>query len=208
MVDEIEPNSSPDGDNRPDDAGPSGPDHGLRRLWARTPEGPRLVLPIAVLLAVVIVGFYNWVQPARDDWSMLPSRLVCQVQSGATPAPSVTVAWVDVTHPRGNVLGLMVHFAQPLPPPPGDQLTYSLANNGTPFALLIPQQGSNEMAIRNVRKTPGTDVRPGKGTYADRTAAGPVEMVLDLTKFGIEKELVSPTLTVSSAGNAMQICHA
>jgi hypothetical protein len=32
-------------------------------------------------------------------------------------------------------------------------------------------------------------------------------MALDLTKFGIEKELVSPALTVSSQGDAMQICH-
>jgi hypothetical protein len=205
VADEIEPNSSPDGDNRPDQAGPSVADHGLRRLWARIPAGPRLVVPIALLLAVVIVGFYNWVRPSRDDWSLLPSRLVCQVQSGATPAPSATVAWVDVTHPRGNVLGLLVHFAQPLPP--GDQLSYSLANNGTPFAALNPQQGSNELAIQNVRRTPGADVRSGKGTYADRTAAGLVEMVLDLTKFGIENELVSPTLTVSSAGYAMQVCH-
>ena len=207
MADEIEPNSSPDGDNRVEHAAPSAPDHGLRRHWARIPAGPRLVIPIALLLAVVIVGFYNWVRPSRDDWSLLPSRLVCQVQSGAAPAPSATVAWVDVTHPRGNVLGLVVHFPQPLPPPPGDRLSYSLANNGTPFAVLNPQQGGNELAIQNVRKTPGADVRSGKGTYADQTAAGLVEMVLDLTKFDIVKELVSPTLTVSSAGYAMQICH-
>ncbi len=206
MADEIEPNSSPDGDNRPDQAGPSAPDHGLRWLWARVPAGPRLVVPIALLLAVVIVGLYNWVGPSRDDWSLLPSRLVCQVQSGAAAAPSATVAWVDVTRPRGNVLGLVVHFAQALPPP-GDQLSYSLANNGTPFAVLNPQQGSNESAIQNVRRTPGADVRSGKGSYADRTAAGLVELVLDLTKFGVEKELVSPTLTVSSAGYATQVCH-
>jgi hypothetical protein len=207
VADEIEPDSSPGGDNRLDDAGPSGPDHGLRRWWARIPAGPRQVIPIALLLATVIVGFYNWVKPSQDDWSLLPSRLVCQVQSGATPPPSVTVAWVDVTHPRGNVLGLVVHFIHPLPAPPRDHLTYSLANNGTPFATLTAQQGSGDLAIQNVRKTTDADVRSGKSTYAKQTAAGSVEMLLDLTKFGIEKELVSPTLTLAHAGNAMQICH-
>jgi hypothetical protein len=207
VADEIEPNSSPDGDNRSGETGPSAPDHGLRRWWTSMPAGPRLVLPIALLLAVVIVGFYNWVRPERDDWSLLPSRLVCQVQSGATPPPSAAVAWADVTHPRGNVLGLVVHFAQPLPPPPGDHLTYSLANNGTPFAVLTAPQGGTSLAIQNVRRTPAADIRSGKSTYAEQTADGTVDMVLDLTKFDIAKELVSPTLTVTHAGSATQICH-
>ena len=205
MADEIEPNSSPGGDNRRGAADPSSSDHGIRGFWDQIPPGPRLVIPLVLLLAAVIVGFYNWVTPARDDWSLLPSRLVCQVQSGPTPPPSVTVALVDVTHPRGNVLQLAIHFVQPLPPSP--QLSYGLANNGTPLAVLTAQQGSNDLAIRNVRTTGGADIRSGKSTHADQTAPDTVEMALDLTKFGIEKELVSPALTVSSQGDAMQICH-
>ena len=205
MADEIEPNSSPDGDNRRGAADPSASDHGLREFWARIPPGPRLVVPLALLLATVVVGFYNWVHPSRDDWSLLPSRLVCQVQSGPTPPPSVTVASVDVSHPRGNVLELAIHFVQPLPPSP--QLSYSLANNGTPLAALNPQQGSNDLAIRNVRTTGGADIRSGKSTHAGQTAPGTVEVALDLTKFDLQKELVSPALTVSSQGYAMQICH-
>jgi hypothetical protein len=155
-----------------------------------------LVIPIALLLVVVVVGFYAWMEPSRGDWSRLPSRLVCQVQSGRTSPPSVTVASVDVTHPRGNVLQLMVRFAQPLPQSPSYALTYSLANNGTAFAV--------------------ADVRTDKETHAGRTAPDTVEISLDLTKFGINKGFVNPTLTVSSVlntppsatiGYAAQICH-
>jgi hypothetical protein len=206
VVDEIELNSSPGGDNRRGAAHPSSSDHGLRGFWYQIPPGPRLVIPLVLLLAVVVVGFYHWVTPGRDDWSLLPSRLVCQVQSGPTPPPSVTVASVDVTHPRGgNVLQLAIHFVQPLPPSP--QLSYSLANNGTPLAVLTAQQGNNDLAIRNVRSTGGADIRSGKSTHAGQTAPDTVEMALDLTKFGIEKELVSPALTVTSQGDVMQICH-
>ena len=205
MADEIEPNSSPDGDNRSGAADPSASDQGLRGFWEQIPPGPRLVIPLALLLATVVVGFYNWVQPSRDDWSLLPSRLVCQVQSGPTPPPSVIVASVDVSHPSGNVLQLAIHFVQPLPPSP--QLSYSLANNGTPLAALDAQQGSNDLAIRNVRTTGGADIRSGKSTHAGQTAPGTVEVALDLTKFDLQKELVSPALTVSSQGYAMQICH-
>lgn len=207
MVDEIEPNSSPGGDARLDDAGRAVPDHRLRGVWLRIPAGPRLVIPIVLLLAVVIVGFYNWVHPSRDDWSRMPSRLVCQVQSGLTPPPSVTVTSVDATHPRANVLQLVVHFAQPLPPPPGDQLAYSVANNGTPMAVLNTQQGSTELAIQNARKTHNADAQSDKSTHAARTAPDTVQMTLNVTRFGIEDELISPTLTVSSQGYAMQICH-
>lgn len=206
MADEIELNSSPGGDNRRGSAHPSASDHGLRGFWYQIPPGPRLVIPLVLLLAVVVVSFYHWVTPGPDDWSLLPSRLVCQVQSGPTPPPSVTVASVDVTHPRGgNVLQLAIHFVQPLPPSP--QLSYSLANNGTPLAVLTAQQGNNDLAIRNVRTTGGADIRSGKSTHAGQTAPDTVEMALDLTKFGIEKELVSPALTVTSAGDVMQICH-
>lgn len=206
MADEIELNSSPGGDNRRGAAHPSASDHGLRGFWYRIPPGPRLVIPLVLLLAVVVVSFYHWVTPGRDDWSLLPSRLVCQVQSGPTPPPSVTVASVDVTHPRGgNVLQLAIHFVQPLPSSP--QLSYSLANNGTPLAVLTAQQGNNDLAIRNVRTTGGADIRSGKSTHAGQTAPDTVEMAFDLTRFGIEKELVSPALTVTSQGDVMQICH-
>jgi hypothetical protein len=200
VADEIDP-------NRTHDAHPAAPDHGLRRIWERIPAGLRLVLPIALLLAVVIVGFYTWVGPSRDDWSQLPSRLVCQVQSGPTPPPAVTVASVDVTHPRGNVLQLVVRFAQPLPPSPSYQLTYNMANNGTPFAVLNQQPGSDDLAIQNARKASDADIRSDKSTHAGRTAPDTVEFTLNLTKFGIEEELVNPTLTVSSLGYAVQICH-
>jgi len=205
VAEEIAPNSSRSGDNRRGAADPSASDHGLRGFWEQIPSGPRLVIPLALLLAAVIVGFYTWVQPSPDDWSLLPSRLVCQVQSGPTPPPSVTVASVDVSHPRGDVLQLAIHFVQPLPPSP--QLSYGLANNGTPLAALNAQQGSNDLAIRNVRTSGGADIRSGKSTHAGQTAPDTVEMALDLTKFGIEKELVSPALTVSSQGDAMQICR-
>ncbi|HWS92788.1 MAG TPA: hypothetical protein VN306_09935 [Mycobacterium sp.] len=108
MADEIEPNSSPGGDDPSHDTDPTPPARGLRRVWDGIPEGPRLVIPIALLLATVIVGFYVWMKPSRDDWSQLPSRLICQVQSGPTPPPSLTVASVGVTHPRGNMLQLVV----------------------------------------------------------------------------------------------------
>jgi hypothetical protein len=75
VVDEIEPKLSPGG---------YPPTGGLRGVWESVPPGLRLVIPIALLLATVIVGFYAWMKPARDDWSRLPSRLVCQVQSGPT----------------------------------------------------------------------------------------------------------------------------
>jgi hypothetical protein len=204
VADEIEPNLSPGG---------YPPTPGLREVWESLPPGPRLVTPIALLLATVIVGFYVWMKPSRDDWSRLPSRLVCQVQSGPTPPPPLAVASVGVTHPRGDVLQLAVRFAQPLPPTPSYGLTYSLANNGATFAVLTPQQGSDDLAIRNAKKQGAADVRADKTTYAARTAADTVEISLDLTKFGLTKALVSPGLTVSSQLDsaplvyAAQICH-
>jgi hypothetical protein len=175
-----------------------------------------LVIPIALLLAVVVVGFCAWMKPSREDWSRLPSRLDCQVQSGLTPPPSVTVASVDVTHPRGNVLQLMVRFAQPLPPSPGYALIYGLANNGTTIAVLNSQQGADNLAIRKAQKANTADVRTDKETHAGRIVPDTVEISLDLTKFGIDKGFVNPALTVSSQlntppsasiGYAAQICH-
>ena len=62
-----------------------------------------------------------------------------------------------------------------------------------------------DLAIRNALKA--ADIRSDKGTHASRTAPDTVEITLDLTKFGIDKDLVSPALTVSSVGYATQICH-
>jgi hypothetical protein len=197
MAGEIDSNSSPDGDERADDAEPEAPEHGLRRIWQKIPVGLRTVIPISLLLAVVVVGFYQWVRPSRDDWSHLPSRLVCQVQPGTVPPPAITVASVGVTHPRANVLQLAVHFAQTLPASPSYQLSYDLATHGTAFAVLNQQQGSDDLAIRNVGKD-GADIRSDLGTHASRTAPDTVEMTLNLTKFGVDKDFVNPALTVSS----------
>ena len=216
MADEIDPNLSPGEDHGSDDADPAPTSQGLRQVWARVPPGPRLVIPIASLLAAVIVGFYAWMKPLRDDWSQLPSRLICQVQSGLTPPLSLTVASVGVTHPRGNVLQLVVQFRQPLPLSPSYALTYSIANNGTTFGVLNEQSGSDDLVIRNAKKTSAAGVRTGKETHAGRTAPDIVEISLDLNTFGIAKALVSPGLTVSSQLNApltppvwyaAQICH-
>jgi hypothetical protein len=179
---------------------------GLRPAWKRIPPGARLVIPTALLVAAVIAGFYVWMKPSRDDRSKLPGRLVCQVQSWAS---------VGVTHPRGNVLQLVVRFAAQPPPSPTDGLTFGLANNGATFAVLTPVQGSDDLVIRNAKKAGIADVRTDKETHAARTAADTVEISLDLTKFGITKGLVSPELTVSSQPNtpapgpgyAAQICH-
>ncbi|MDT5115647.1 MAG: hypothetical protein QOE30_1386 [Mycobacterium sp.] len=215
MADEIDPHSSPDGDKRGDDADPDAPEHGLRRVWQKTPPGLRMVIPLVLLLAVVVVGFYNWVRPSRDDWSHLPGRLVCQVQSGIIPPPAVAVASVGVTHPRANVLQLAVHFAQPLPASPSYQLTYNLANNGTAFAVLSQQEGSHDLAIRNARKD-GADIRTDRGTRAGQTAPDTVEMTLNLAQFGLDKDFMNPALTVSAQLStppsepvtyALQICH-
>jgi hypothetical protein len=55
VVDEIEPKLSPGG---------YPPIGGLRGVWESFPPGLRLVIPIALLLATVIVGFCAWMKPA------------------------------------------------------------------------------------------------------------------------------------------------
>ena len=211
MAGEIDSDSSLDGDV----ADPQVPEHGLQRAWQKIPVGVRTVVPLVLLVAVVIVGFYNWVRPSHGDWSHLPGRLVCQVQSGTHPPPSVNVVSVSVTHPRAAVLQLAVHFARPLPASPGYQLTYKIANNGAAFAVLNQRQGNDELVIRNVRNN-GDYLRADLGTRASLTAPDIVEMTFNLTQFGIKKEFVNPALTVSSQLDAasgepetyaLQICH-
>jgi hypothetical protein len=60
VADEIEPKLSPGG---------YPPTRGSRVVWESVPPGLRLVIPIALLLATVIVGFYAWMKPSRDAWS-------------------------------------------------------------------------------------------------------------------------------------------
>ncbi|CDO91003.1 hypothetical protein AWC29_14660 [Mycobacterium triplex] len=211
MADEIDSDSSPHGDN----ADPKASENGFRQVWRKIPPAVRTLVPLVLLVALVVVGFYNWVRPPRGDWSHLPGRLVCQVQSGTRPPPAVKVASVAVTHPRATVLQLVVRFSRPLPASPGYRLTYQLANNGTPFAVLDQQQGRDELLIRDVRNT-GDYVREDLGTHAHLTAPDVVEMTLNLTQFGIQREFVNPALTVASALDAppvepvtyaLQICH-
>jgi hypothetical protein len=211
MVDEIDPDSSPDGDHRDPDV----PEHGFRRVWEQIPPGLRTVVPLVLLVGLVVVGFYNWVRPSRGDWSQLPGRLVCQVQSGTRPPPEIHVSSVGVTHPRATVLQLAVRFSQPLPASPGYQLTYKLANNGTAFAVLTQQQGKDELVIRDIRNN-GDYIREDLGTHASLTGPDIVEMTLNLTQFGIKKEFVKPALTVASqldappaepVAYALQVCH-
>lgn len=95
MADEIDADSSPDVDT----AGPQPSEHGLRRVWQQIPPGLRTVIPLVLLVAVVIVGFYNWVRPSQNDWSRLPDRLICQMQSLTRPPPAFVVDSVGVTHP-------------------------------------------------------------------------------------------------------------
>ncbi|MEZ0350035.1 DUF2510 domain-containing protein [Mycobacterium sp. pR1184] len=215
MADEIDADSSPDGNQHAGNVDAEAPGRGLRQIWQRVPPGLRTVIPLALLVSVVIVGFYNWVRPSRDDWSHLPDRLVCQMQSVTRPPPALVVDSVGVSHPRADVLQLVVHFAQPLPAAPSYQLTYRLANNGTPFAVLTQRPGSDDLAITNTRSD-GADIRTDLGTHARRTAPDTVEMTLNLTKFGIQKDFVSPTLAVSSQldargdepmAYALQVCH-
>ncbi|MCV7341311.1 hypothetical protein MHAE_17473 [Mycobacterium haemophilum DSM 44634] len=222
----IDLNSCPPGSSVPPSPAAA---RGVRRVWDKTPAGLRLVVPVALLLIVVVVGFQVWTKSSRADWSRLPSKLICQVQSGSTPPSSMTVASVDVTHPRSNVLQLAVRFAQPLPPSlstdsqtagwVGAELTYTIANNGTKFVQLGPQQSADGLSITAIQGTPRTDkvnVRPDNETHAARTAPDTVGISLDLAKLGITDGLVNPGLTISSwlttppsaaARYAAQICH-
>lgn len=145
------------------------------------PAGLRLTVPVAAVLTMVGVAVYAWIRPLPDDWSQLPKRLSCQLRPGPTPPATITVASVDVSHPRGAVLRLVVRFAEPLPPSPsgsfasgfaGYLLTYTIANNGKEFAELGPQQDTDELAIRKPGESRGTEpnMRPDRNTNARRTA--------------------------------------
>jgi hypothetical protein len=189
----------------------------VRRLWSQTPVVLRLALPIALVLILAGALFYAWSRPQdEDDWSRLPSRLSCQLQSGPKPPPTITVASVAVSHPRDDVLALMVRFAGPLPPPPtgaaatgfvGFKLTYSLALNGKTFVELGPQDGTDDLAIRSVAagNTAEANLRADRNTHARRTAADTEEIYLELTRLKVDHQLIVPELTVAAQFNTPSI---
>lgn len=162
------------------------------------PAGLRLTVPVAAVLTMVGVAVYAWIRPLPDDWSQLPKRLSCQLRPGPTPPATITVASVDVSHPRGAVLRLVVRFAEPLPPSPsgsfasgfaGYLLTYTIANNGKEFAELGPQQDTDELAIRKPGESRGTEpnMRPDRNTNARRTAPDTVEINLETKRLGLDR---------------------
>ncbi len=89
MPDETAPKLSSGGYRPPNDAAPEPRARGVRQVWERIPPGLRLVIPTALLLATVIVGFYVWMKPPRDDWSKLPSRFGI---TEALVSPGLTVS--------------------------------------------------------------------------------------------------------------------
>lgn len=205
MADEIDPDLSPGRDRLSPRTGVA---RRVRQRFRRLPPGPRLVIPTALLLAAVIAGFYLWMRPAHDDWSHLPGRLVCQAQPGPAPPPSLTVASVGVSHPRGSVLQLVIRFAQPLPHAPGYAVNYAVADNGTTFAILNTQQGTDELAIHRAKTPDSRDVRADKATHAAKTAPDAVEISLELTRFGLAEVAVKPALAVSAQLNAPPVTYA
>lgn len=173
------------------------------------PAGLRLTVPVAAVLTMVGVAVYAWIKPLPDDWSQLPKRLSCQLRPGPTPPATITVASVDVSHPRGAVLRLVVRFAEPLPPSPsgsfasgfaGYLLTYTIANNGKEFAELGPQQDTDELAIRKPGESRGTEpnMRPDRNTNARRTAPDTVEINLETKRLGLDQAPVDPQLTFAA----------
>ncbi|OBI83665.1 DUF2510 domain-containing protein [Mycobacterium asiaticum] len=207
---------------------PTGLTARVRRDWAALPIALRVMFPLALVVALVAVGFAVFASTPRDDWARLPNRLSCRTESGQVPPPKITVSSVDVKHPRGSVLQLAVRFAEPLPPVPigtratrfvGYVLTYSVANNGTPFADLGPEPDTNDLAITSTRTaSPGENrMRFDRDTNARITAPDTVEMLLDLNRFDVANQSVSPELTLRAQFNtpstttvqfAPQVCRA
>jgi hypothetical protein len=180
------------------------------------PAALRLMVSVAVVLALLAIGMFAFSEPVRDDWARLPSRLNCQLQDGPKPPTNITVSSVAATHPRDSVLRLMVRFAGPLPPSPtgspstgfvGYQLNYSIANNGKKFVELSPQEGTDDLAIRGLAA--GTvaeaSMREDRDTRARRTAADTLEIYLDLKRLGVSDQPVNPELTVASQFNTPSI---
>jgi hypothetical protein len=181
----------------------------VRRRWGAVPVVLRLVIPIVLAVTLVVVGFGFWATSPRDDWAALPSRLNCQTENGPKPPGKITVSSVEVKHPRNSVLQLIIRFDEALPPSPtgtyatkfvGYVLTYSVANNGTKFAELGPEQGTDDLAItRTLAATSGeARTRADRDTYARRSAPDTIDIQLDLKRLGIDNQPVSPDLTLRS----------
>lgn len=198
-----------------------------RRAWSRLPAALRLMLPIALVLTLVGVGFVFWVSSPSDDWARLPKRLNCQMQDGPRPPDSITVASVDVKHPRSGVLELVVRFVQPLPQSPsgtrasgfvGYVLSYSVANNGKKFVELGPEQDTDALSIVSMLGPNDSEVymRPDRDTNARRILPDTMEINLELKRLGVDNQMVMPELTLDSQFNtpstttvqyASQVCR-
>ncbi|WP_262490910.1 DUF2510 domain-containing protein [Mycobacterium simiae] len=185
------------------------------------------MLPVAVVLTLVGVGFVFWVGSPRDDWASLPKRLSCQMREGPRPPESITVASVDVKHPRSGVLELVVRSTQPLPQSPigthasgfvGYVLTYSVANSGKKFVELGPEQDTDDLSIVSTLgpNNSETYMRPDRDTNARRIMPDTVQISLELKRLGIDNQMVMPELTVASQFNtpstttvryALQVCR-
>lgn len=182
---------------------------GLGRRWQALPVPLRAALTIVLVVALAGIGWTLWSDPTRDDWAGLPNRLNCQTQDGPKPPDSITVSGVEVKHPRSSVLQLTVRFAKPLPPSPtgtqstkfvGYILTYSVANNGKKFARLGPEQDTDDLAITSTLAAEGADarMRPDRDTNAHRVAPDTIQILLDLTRLGIDNQPVQPDLTLDA----------
>jgi hypothetical protein len=179
----------------------------VRRRWSAVPVLLRLVIPIVLAATLAVVGFGFWARSPRDDWAALPSRLNCRTENGPKPPGKITVSAVEVKHLRDSLLQLIIRFDEALPPSPtgtyatkfvGYVLTYSVANNGTKFAELGPEQGTDDLAITSTLTADAGEARtrPDRDTYARRSAPDTIDIQLDLKRLGIDNQAVTPDLTL------------
>lgn len=182
---------------------------GLRQRWGALPVPLRAALAVVLVVALAGVGWTLWSDPAQDDWAGVPNRLSCQLEDGPRPPESISVSGVEVKHPRSNVLQLIVRFAKPLPPSPaamqstkfvGYVLNYSVANNGKKFAELGPEPDTDDLAITSTLAAEGTDsrMRPDRDTNARRIAPDTIQILLDLTRLGVDNAPVRPAITLNA----------
>ena len=182
---------------------------GMRRRWDALPVALQVGLPILLVVVLATAGWALFSNPPRDDWAGLPNRLNCQTQEGPKPPDGITVSGVEVKHPRSSVLQLTIRFAKPLPTSPtgthstrfvGYILTYSVANNGRKFAQLGPEQDTDDLAITSTLAAEGNDprMRPDRDTNARRVAPDTIQILLDLTRLGVDNQPVRPELTLDA----------
>lgn len=207
---------------------------GMRGRWGALPVPLKVALSITLVVVLAGVGWVLFADPTRDDWARLPNRLTCETRDGPKPPENITVSGVEVKHPRSSVLQLTIHFAKPLPPSPigtqstkfvGYVLTYSVANDGkgdgkggTKFAQLGPEHDTDDLTITSTLAADGNDsrVRPDRDTNARRVAPDTIQILLDLTRLGIENQPVRPDVTLDAQFNtpstttvrfATQVCR-